>query len=169
MADIAFNPLEVFVLAEQIERNGAAFYRRAAEGSDSSRIRRLLLELAGWEEDHQRVFAGIREKLERGQQGEWFFDSEKQAVQYLEAMTGGYALNLGQEPGASLTGEETIEDVVRIAIGLEKDSIVFYVGIQQALPEGVGGGKVDRILKEEMRHISLLSNELKALKGKVEG
>ena len=55
-----FNADEVFEMAEQIERNGAKFYRRAAEGAGDPHERDLLNELADWEETHQRVFAAIR-------------------------------------------------------------------------------------------------------------
>jgi len=46
----------------------------------------------------------------------------------------------------------------------EKDSIVFYLGIKEMVPEKYGKDKLDKIIKEEMGHIKLLSKELVALK-----
>jgi len=50
-----------------------------------------------------------------------------------------------------------------MAIGLEKDSIAFYVGIKEAIPAGWGGwgqDKIAAIIREEMGHIRLLGQKL---------
>ena len=44
-----------------------------------------------------------------------------------------------------------MEEVLQTAIGLEKDSIIFYVGIEELVPEKLGKDKVNDIIKEEMR------------------
>jgi hypothetical protein len=54
---------EIFEMAEQIERNGARFYRRAAQGFTDSRGRQLMLDLATMEDQHEKVFAGMRAEL----------------------------------------------------------------------------------------------------------
>jgi rubrerythrin len=46
---------------------------------------------------------------------------------------------------------------------MEKDSIVFYVGIKDLVPEKLGKNKIDNIIDEEKKHILLLANELAAL------
>ena len=46
------------------------------------------------------------------------------------------------------------------AIEAEKDSIVFYLGMKEAVPENLGQGRLDHIIKEEMGHIRLLSKKL---------
>jgi len=46
---------------------------------------------------------------------------------------------------------------------LEKDSIVFYVGIKEAIPPDWGKAKIDAIIREEMGHISLLDDKLSSL------
>jgi len=63
-----------------------------------------------------------------------------------------------------LTGREKAEDIFRMAIGLEKDSIVFYLGMKDAVPERLGRSKIDRIIKEEMVHIAILSGKLETLR-----
>ena len=47
---------------------------------------------------------------------------------------------------------------------IKKDSIVFYLGMKDAIPQGLGRSKVDGIIKEEMRHITTLSRELETLR-----
>ena len=58
--DGAFNHDEILEIAEQIERNGARFYRRAAECIEQPKAHHLLLTLAGMEDEHEQAFAAIR-------------------------------------------------------------------------------------------------------------
>ncbi|MBW1821931.1 MAG: rubrerythrin, partial [Deltaproteobacteria bacterium] len=58
----------------------------------------------------------------------------------------------------------TMEKILREAILAEKDSIVFYLGMKEMVPENFGKTKIDAIIKEEMAHIKLLSGKLVALK-----
>ena len=62
-----------------------------------------------------------------------------------------------------LTGKERVEDILRMAIGLEKDSIVFYLGMKAMVPERLGRGKIDEVITEEMGHVDSLSRELETL------
>ena len=52
--------------------------------------------------------------------------------------------------------------MLRTAIGLEKDSIVFYAGIGQAVP-GDGKARIDAIFREELSHITPLNASLDEL------
>ena len=125
---INFNADEIFEMAEQIERNGAKFYRKAAESIDS-KSRDLLLGLAAMEDEHQKTFAAMRGEL-----------------------------------SDALLGTESIQDILKTAIGLEKDSIVFYTSMKEFVPKTAGPEKVDAIIKEEIGHIVELTNQLTASK-----
>ena len=57
-----------------------------------------------------------------------------------------------------------MKDILKAAIGAEKDSIVFYLGMKELVPEKLGKDKLDGIIKEEMAHIKLLSSRLIATK-----
>jgi len=57
-----------------------------------------------------------------------------------------------------------MEDILRIAIGLEGKSIMFYLGIKDMVPEKLGSTKVDAIIAEEKSHIVVLAAELRKLK-----
>ncbi|HRD19019.1 MAG TPA: ferritin family protein, partial [Candidatus Marinimicrobia bacterium] len=60
-----FNIDEVFEIAEQIEVNGSRFYRHAAELSQFAEHKNMLLKLAEMEDQHQKTFAGMREKIKQ--------------------------------------------------------------------------------------------------------
>ncbi len=61
-----FSADEVLEMALQIERNGAAFYRRAAQGADDPDAAVLLRELGKMEEEHESLFRRLRERLPAG-------------------------------------------------------------------------------------------------------
>ena len=52
--------------------------------------------------------------------------------------------------------------ILKDAITAEKDSIVFYLGMRDAIAGDLGRRRLDDIIKEEMGHIRLLSKELMA-------
>jgi len=159
-----FNPSEILEMAEQIERNGARFYRRAAEGTVDSRNRQLLVHLAAIEDEHEKTFASMRANLTDAEQETTVFDPEGQAALYLRAMADGHVFDVKADPAKLLTGKETMEDILQKAMGMEKDSIVFYLGMKELVPERLGKGKVDAIIKEEMNHLASLGSELAALR-----
>jgi rubrerythrin len=162
---IQFNADEIFEMAEQIERNGARFYRKAAEGcTQDERSQKLLLHLADMEDDHEKTFHVMRQDLSNTDRGWEMFDPEGLATQYLQAFASGHVFDVKKDACDLLTGSEQLEDILHIAIGMEKDSIVFYRGIQEMVPEKLGKERIEGIIKEEMKHITLLSKELAALK-----
>jgi rubrerythrin len=155
-----FNADEVLKIAEQIERNGIAFYETAAErfGGD---MKRTLLRLADMERTHEQIFATMRRELP--DQGYKAIDPEGEAGRYLAAFADGQIFAPKADSTALLGPEKSERDILETAIGLEKDSVVFYVAIKDAVPESLGEDKIDWIIQEEMAHIVLLSKTLSSL------
>ena len=60
-----FNADEIYEMAQQIERNGAAFYRKAAESVEDASGKELLLNFADMEVAHEKVFAELKKDLSR--------------------------------------------------------------------------------------------------------
>lgn len=160
---IPFSADEVLQMAEQIERNGSRFYRRAAQGFADSRARQQLLDLAAMEDEHQKVFASMRADLSPQEREPSVPDPYGEAVLYLRGMADGSVFDVRADPSERLTGKETMEDILRTAIGLEKDSIVFYLGLKEIVPERLGRQRIEDIIKEEMGHITVLSQEMASL------
>jgi rubrerythrin len=164
---IRFNADEIFEIAEQIEINGGNFYRRAAEGTGDPKTRQRLLELAAEEDEHRKIFAEMRAALSGREKGDTFAAPSEEVSRYLRAWADGQVFDVRKDPAESLTGEETAEDIYRMALGMEKDSVVFYLGLKGATPKTWGRDKIDDIIQEEMRHIALLSTEIAALKEQI--
>ena len=153
-----FNADDILQMAEQIERNGAAFYRECAGNVADPAAVELLEKLAAMEDDHEKTFASIRSHLSAKEKESTTFDPNGEAILYLKALA-----------DTKVFFEKSIdtsdmEDILKSAITAEKDSIVFYLGMKDLVPEDLGTARVDAIIKEEMAHIKLLANELMALK-----
>ena len=163
--NVVFNADEIFEVAEQIERNGAGFYRKAAESSALVRARELLLDLAEQEDEHEKTFAAMRAELSQAEKEATAFDPDNQAVLYLRAIADGRVFDVKSDPSKRLTGRESIEDNLQTALGLEKDSIGFYSGIKELVPPMLGRDRLDEIIAEEMSHIVTLTEQMNASAG----
>jgi rubrerythrin len=157
---IDFNANEVLLMAERIEQNGQKFYRGAVQRTDDPENKELLQKLAEMEVEHEATFATMRSQLGADEKSDNVFDPESRAFQYLQAMADNRIFDVNVDPEKVLAGTEGIEEVLRIAIGMEKDSVVFYQGIKDAVPDEKGKDKVSEIIKEEMWHITVLSRRL---------
>jgi len=160
---ITFNAFEIFEMAEQIERNGAKFYRTAAKAFKDSGIAQTLLELADMEDAHEKVFADMRKQLSEKRRGFMAFDPENQMALYLQAMAGGRVFDMKKDPAKQLAGVDNVADILKMAIDAEKDSIVFYIGLKNFVPPKAGKDRVEAIINEEMGHLILLTLKLTVL------
>ncbi len=152
-----FNIDEVFRIAVQIETNGVKFYTKAAMSSTEPKVKQYFMELADMEKDHIKIFSEMRKELIKKEKEESFLDPFDEAKSYLRAFIEGKIFSLNDDPAEKLTGHESYKDILGIAINLEKESIVFYLGIKKMIPEEYGQDKISKILDEEMQHIALLS------------
>ena len=87
------------------------------------------------------------------------FDPDGDTVKYLQAMADGHVFDLS-DPTEGLTGDESTQDLLRLAIGREQDAIVFFLGMKDMVPGSLGKDKIDAIIREEMHHVVILTKEL---------
>jgi rubrerythrin len=159
MAEV-FNADEAFEMAEKIEKNGAAFYRKAAEKAKGASSKELFEELAKWELTHREIFATMRSELSASQAEPLAYDPESETGMYLKAMADGHVFDTGVDISQFFNGKETMKDILKTALKMEKDSIIFYLGLKDVVASTQGKDKVGNIIKEEMRHIAFLNKEL---------
>jgi len=158
-----FNASEIFETAIRIEENGARFYRKAAEFQTDPSNRQMLEKLAIMEDHHQNVFKAMAKELSEADKTPTVFDPQNEASQYLSAMADAHGGEGSPAAADSLSGKESIAEIVDIAIGLEKESILFYIGLKDMIPPQYGREKLEKIIKEERRHVV----ELNALRSKL--
>ena len=159
---LEYNADELFEMAEQIERNGEKFYNRAAEISKDAKGKDILLTLASWEGQHEKLFAAMRKGLSKKDKEKALFDRDDQAAKYLQATADTHIFNL-QEASSILQGNESMADILTIALSFEKDTIVFYLAMKELVPKSLGKDKIDGIIGEEMDHVQIITEHIKAL------
>lgn len=153
-----FNADDIFEMAEQMERNGIKFYTTAAESVSDDDAKSLLFEFADMEREHEKIFSEMRKELSSDEKQSTVFDPEGDAARYLRALADTRVFFDKKIDVSSL------KNILKDAIQAEKDSIVFYLGMKEAVPQDLGKGRLDNIIKEEMGHIRMLSGKLVQIK-----
>jgi rubrerythrin len=153
-----FNVDEIFIMAEQLERNGAKFYRESAKAVEDSASQKFLNDLAQMEDEHEKTFKSLRAEITEKEKEATVFDPAGEAALYLKSLADSRVFFEKEMDVTSLRG------ILKAAITAEKDSIVFYLGMKEAVAESLGKGRIEKIIKEEMGHIKFLSSKLVSLK-----
>jgi len=96
----------------------------------------------------------MREQLSDAEKIPTVFDPENEAAKYLSAMADTHGGEGSPSAADALTGDESLVKILEIAIGLEKESVLFYVGLKVLIPPQYGLEKLETIIKEERRHIA---------------
>jgi len=149
-----FSAADIFEMPEQIERNGMAFYKKAADNASDPKAKEFFLFMSGIEAQHEKTFAAMRAELVAKETASTVFDPEDESILYLRALADTKVFSKSQEP------PETMQDILNMAIEAEKNSITFYVGMRDLVPDKRGKEKLGNIIKEEQSHIILLSRKL---------
>ncbi len=165
-----FNADEIFEIACQVERNGAVFYLEMSKRITYEPVQKMFLDFEKMEKAHENIFMAMRKDLTDSEKGSTVFDPEGETVSYLHAMADVHVFDSEAE-GDFLLPDELSEEakarkILRAAINREWGSIALYLGMKDIVPEKLGKSKIDAIIKEEMRHVNLLSNSLTSLKEK---
>ncbi len=158
--ETVFNVFEILEIAERIEHNGAKFYLRTAERFEDPEVRDTCYKLANWKARHEKTLIQRRKRFfeETGEFGT--FDPDNYVLSNPHVMAG--LAVFATEPG-SLKGPLRLEDRPKIfkdAIRRAKEAIVFYDGLKDFTRDPSCKETIDAIIKEETRHIRLLTEEL---------
>ena len=161
---MAFTSNEVLHIARKIEQNGVAFYQRAAELSIEPAHKKLLLDLAEMEAQHEALFLQMQMELTQNERAGSELDIDEEIALFLDTLAGGHVFNTNRDPGDILTGEESMTEILSTAIGLEKESIVYHSALKEVVADDASRAKVQQVIEEEMQHVALLSCQREALK-----
>lgn len=159
-----YNAEEVFEMAIQIEANGAKFYRRAAELQKDQADKDFLETIAHMEDRHKIKFEKMKTQISDLEKSPTVFDPNDELYQYLKAMADSHGGEGNPDVANQMTGNETMTQIVATAIGLEKESILFYIGLKDFVPPKLGRDKIDEIIEEEKKHVAQLAGFLKKAK-----
>ncbi len=152
-------------IACQIERNGAAFYRKAGSLQDRKEDKNFLETIAKMEDRHRAGFEEMKTALSDMEKNKTAFDPNDELSLYLKAMADAHGGEGNPDVTQQLTGKESMAQIIETAIGLEKESILFYIGLKDMVPPKLGRKKIDQIIREEQKHVAQLTGFLKKANG----
>ncbi|NIA14662.1 MAG: rubrerythrin [Nitrospiraceae bacterium] len=157
-----FSAREVFDIALQVERNGAAFYRQAADSAEDGAMKELFQELAEMENDHVRTFIEMKDRLLTPGEKAWF-DPDGEAAGYLQVIAGSRLFPVHASVSEILEGLPTTRDILTFALDRERESILFYTGMSKIMHGADDRERIDDIIGQEMQHVTLLTRKIEAL------
>ncbi|MBN1361220.1 MAG: ferritin family protein [Sedimentisphaerales bacterium] len=158
--DTELSAFDVLEIAERIERNGAKFYRRAAGLMDDADLSTLFINLAQWEMRHVEIFRQMKERLsdsrwDKGELTPLRIDSRASSV-----MAGLAVFGMHPDPREELDARRTKADMLRMAVGKETDSIVYYLGLKDFVSNAADKQVIDEVIAEEKKHVRILMQSL---------
>jgi rubrerythrin len=145
-----FSLKDIVDIAVQIERNGERVYRRAAEKIEDPSLRSMLQWLADEETQHAKWFEALIDKVPGT--GD-FLEEEKMGRALLKNAVGAQSFSL--EDG-DLLSMEKIEDLLKLSIEFEKDTVLFYGMLQPLIEDQKTLEQLHAIIQEEENHIDRL-------------
>lgn len=155
-----FTASEVFDAAIQVERNGMAFYTKAAEYVSDPALRLKLTDLANAEKIHIHIFTQLKGQVLTDDETAVLRDPNDPTSEYLQAFVEGGAFNMTTDAAHAIAEGTSVKDILLFAIERERDAIVFYSGLKMAMKKNSSRETVDEIVRQEMDHLALLNREL---------
>ncbi len=160
---VEFSPYEILEIAEQIERNGIAFYTAAARAVGDPEAVEMLQSLASWEVGHVDLFIDMRNNLSADAKLPTVFDPYDEMGSYLKSAADNVVF-IAQTSATQVIGPNpTLKGILEIALEREKDAVVFYSGIRDMVPTESGKSKVDGVIREEVTHVGMIQRKLAEL------
>lgn len=158
---IAFSADEVFEMGMDVEKNGEAYYKKAAELAKDPLIKDVFVYLAGEEQKHWETFKELRDSLPPKSSTPTVGDPEGQEGLYLDALVKSRLFNSEREAEevASEAGDEV--EALKAALTFEKDTILFFQNMKSMTREDLGRDKIDMLIDEERKHVIRISEEIK--------
>ena len=150
-----FTIADVREIAVQIEKNGEAAYRKAAEVVTDSAVRDIFIWMADEEKHHATFFSKITsaEQLTEEQ-----LELEKMGRQLLQDMVADQTFSLDSE---MLLKTADFDEAIAQAQLLEQDTIMFYEFLLNLVSDEGARRQLEEVIQEEKRHVEQLA-EMKA-------
>ena len=153
---IAFSARELINIAVGIERRGIAFYDTMVKSTENAAAREIFQYLADMERMHIRIFQGMLDEADKYEIPETYAG---EYTAYLQALVDSAVFTDETITSEMATWASSDIEAMELAIGAEKDSILFYYEMREILPQPVQP-MMTKIIAEEKAHLRELS-ELK--------
>lgn len=141
-------------MAMGMEANGEAFYRAVSEKTDDEELKGLFEELASQERGHYKAFERMAQGVEPAPQIAEQAAGDYEA--YVEVALD-QAVFHGEDKAVRLAERaDDRETALRAAMGLEKDTMLFYYDLREMV-DASDREIISDIIREERRHLARLA------------
>jgi rubrerythrin len=151
-----FSGSEIIELGVQIEKNGRDFYRALSRQAKNFKTGEIFKFLAAEEEKHIVVFQKILDSVQKYEPAESY---PEEYFAYMNALASEHVFTQKDKGEGIARKIKTDKEAIEMAIGFEKDSIIFYEGMKKVVPQN-GHQPIDSLITQEQNHLRQLS-ELK--------
>ena len=151
-----FSGSEIVNIAIGIERNGAAYYGSLAESATDASLKDTYNYLANMEQEHLQTFQKMLDSLGK-YQPTYAGEDEEEYQLYLKALVDSSVFTDDEVARQMAQKASGPAEAMQIALGVEKDSIIFYSEMRDLVPER-DRPTIDKIINEERSHVRLLSS-----------
>jgi len=151
-----FSGNELIEVALGIERNGIAYYSSLAKSTTDASLRGTYHHLADMEREHIKIFQkmlGSAGKYKPTYAGA----TEEEYELYLKALVDSAVFIDDKIARQMAQRASSPAEAIQIALGAEKDSILFYSEMRDLVPKQ-DRPTIDGIIKEEKSHVRQLSS-----------
>ena len=159
----SFNAGEVFKIAVQIEENGRRFYEESQENINSADVRALFTDLAFQEIQHKKKFEAILAQLPPESKSSTVWDPEHEIDQYIKMMADDHVFISGGDIENQIGRIRDASDALKLAIEFEKDTVLFFLSLEEAVAGKKDWEFIKSLLKEEQEHVRRLTLELRKM------
>ena len=156
---ISFSGSELINIAIGIERTGIAFYDIMAKSTENAAARDTFRHLADMEREHFQIFQDMLGEADKYQIPETY---PGEYTAYLQALVDSAVFTDDFVTSEMVTKVNSDIEALELAIGAEKDSLLFYYGIKEVLAERAHP-RINKIIAEEKSHLRQLTELKKKL------
>ncbi|MCF8067072.1 MAG: ferritin family protein [Desulfobacterales bacterium] len=156
MADL-FKANDIVLAAVEIEKRGEKFYLYLADQAEDSTTRKAFEHLAREEVKHKALFEKLYERLGKVEMPAR--SNEEEFLSYLNALVDSHPLFRDGDLDEMKDLIKTRKNAIRMAMGFEKESILFFMEMREFVPESEKKFIV-QCIEEERSHLRQLNEML---------
>jgi len=150
----------VLQIAESVQHKGSRFYFQAAECFIDPQCSDLCRQLANWRAAQERIVSRRKKQITRQPADPWAGEKRDYVSTHPFVMADLEALAHNSGRWARLTGRESVDEILKIAIMRAEDAIAFYRGLKDFVHDPAGIDALDIIITEERSRINTLIEKL---------
>lgn len=150
----------VLQIAQSVQHKGSHFYLQAAERFIDPQCSDLCRQLANWRAAEEGIVGRRKKQITRQPADPWAGEKRDYVSTHPVVMADLEALAHSSGKWARLTGRESADDILKIAIMRAEDAIAFYRGLKNFVHDPAGIEALDTIIEEERSHINSLIERL---------